>query len=204
MRRSGPTVIGNGPPPFQLLCPPLEHSAIYHHHARPSLWLLAGSSSTGNSWTDSPPPQRPPLKSPLKSVVMQTVGLQKEMSRCRVCIGWASNAVIISGWLDYHKSICPPLMWTWLINTRLQGGMEEWMDKAREEEQQLHFLARCFVALCTAQMGETSKQRRFIFANKQSYQLAGLTATLLLISSFAIKASLVTIFGCDQPLNGHY
>lgn len=117
-------------PHFQLPPrPPLQHGAIYHSRSRPSQCLLAGSSSTGNSWKVSCPPLHPapsaPLKSPLNSVVMQTVSPKRARARCRVRRGWASNAAIMSGgeggWIIIKASPLP-LMRTCLINTRLQGG----------------------------------------------------------------------------------
>lgn len=86
------------------------------------------------SFLPSPARQAPPasLKSPLNSVVMQTVSPKRARARCRVRRGCASNAAITSGreggWIIIKASPLP-LMWTCLINTRLlggDGGMDGW------------------------------------------------------------------------------
>lgn len=74
------------------------------------------------------PPTSAHLKSPLNSVVMQTVNVMRVRARCWLRRGWVSNAAITSGgdsgWIIIKASPLP-LMWTRLINTRLQGGTRQ-------------------------------------------------------------------------------
>lgn len=101
----------------------------------------------------TPPPTSAPLKSPLNSVVMQTVNLRRVRARCWLRRGWVSNAAITSGgdsgWIIIKASPLP-LMWTCLINTRLLGGTRQ-MNRRRMIGKGVALLihppAECFVTM---------------------------------------------------------
>lgn len=135
-RQRGHSVIGNGPP--------LSAPSALHFNMVPSITLaldLPSGSLLGPHLLETlgkfpalpcPPAPSAPLKSPLNSVVMQTVSPKRARARCRVRRAWASNAAITSGreggWIIIKASPLP-LMWTCLINTRLlggDGGMDGW------------------------------------------------------------------------------
>lgn len=98
------------------------------------------------------PPPPAPVKSPLNSIVMQTASPKRARARCRLRRGWASNAAITSGgeggWIIIKASPLP-LMWTCLINTRLQGedgGMDGWRMRGKGAVLFIYLQAGCSVA----------------------------------------------------------
>lgn len=162
-RQSGHLLIGNGPPTSRPPHPSPYTLTRYHLSLSQQTFPVSTHLSL-TYWklleiflpclvSPHPPPTPAPLKSPLNSVVMQTVNLRRVRARCWLRRGWVSNAAITSGgdsgWIIIKASPLP-LMWTCLINTRLLGGTRQ-MNRRRMIGKGVALLihppAECFVTM---------------------------------------------------------